>query len=80
MIADVSGLTPKKLEFDSTSDGRMDLMMVLDIVSKKYKNPKQYFEYQRKNNTGWYPFIPFDMSKEEICYFESLNRIKLFIR
>jgi len=65
VIADVSGLKPAVLSFDQTVDGRMDLSMVQDVRSGKYKNPKQYFDYLKQTNSGWHPFVPFGMEKEE---------------
>jgi hypothetical protein len=65
IIADVSGLKPKVIAFDQTSNGRIDLAMVQDIRKKKYKNPKQYFDYLKKSMSGWYPFDPMNLSDEE---------------
>jgi hypothetical protein len=65
VIADVSGLKPVVLSFDQTVDGRMDLAMVQDVRNGKYKNPKQYYDFLKQTHSGWYPFVPFGMEKDE---------------
>lgn len=65
VIADVSGLKPKKIVFGQSSDGRIDMEMLKDIRNGKYRNPEQYLKRIQSVLTNWFPYDPMGKTPEE---------------